>query len=584
MNLEKEEKHSSSAHILLLLLTLLSISISALAGCPQDYTQGIKVKYQLTDVKVKDSSGNYVSGLTEKDFQLLVDGKPFEIKSCDEYLSESPDSAKIQAYMKKLEDLKPGEKAPSPPVAPRFIILILDRGNLGHRAFIESKRFAKRFVNESLLPFDRVAVFMLNGTVKVLTGPTTDKERILSAIDNASAMRANDLYHLHQFEINPLYRVGGVATSNDENGISSGNSQQNPMISSRRMESEILTRNYFNIFKIIAKVFKNMPEKKSIIFFSEGFARSSTFIKMHQDYITSLNFFNSGNTSFYIVKRGPQIPEWASSADIEQANIAQVNNMPSFSYQILRERDGMLMEVASNTNGRFYDQAVKSEKVLKSLQQELGNHYLIGFVPPATNEKTHRIRISVKGYDNYQVIHRAKFITAKSFESLSDKEKMIHLEEGFLTPGFHHQLDMKVFTDNYSDKGRPRMTLAFELPAAKLHRVRSGEHELEMVLNVEDAKGNIRHRIHKTFNSRDKLENGELHLLEDFPVPGEPYAVYLAVRDNSNGNRHTWYKTVYPKQRHMKLKRAQSPFSKVSADIGTWKSKKVKDGVDIKDK
>jgi VWFA-related protein len=581
MKIIKREKNSLDIVPLIVLFAVAIFAVNSFAASPQDYTEGLKVKYQLTDVKVKDQQGNYVKGLSRADFNLLVDGKPYDIKSCDEFLSASPDSPNVREYIDKLNSLKSGEAAPAPPVAPRFFIIILDRGNLGHRAFIESKKFARRFVNETMLPFDRAAVFMLNGTLKVLTGPNTDKQRTLRAIENASAMRANDLYNLHQFEINPLYTTSGDIRPDGEDGPGY-KSTPNAIVNSRRMESELLTRNYFDIFKMIAKVFKNMPEKKSVLFFSEGFARSSTFIKMHADYLASLNFFNSGNTSFYVIKRGPRIPEWASSADIEQARISKGNSMPSFAYQILRERDDMLREVAHNTNGSFFDQSIPSDNVLKTLEHDLGNYYMLGFIPPKTNDKTHRLKLSVKGHPEYQVVHRQKFITAKSFNRLSGKEKMIHLEEGFLTPGFHQQLKMKVFTDNYSQKGKPRMTLAFELPSDGLNEVKKGEHELEMVLNIEDAKGNIRHRIHKTFNSEGRVENGELHLMEDFPVPNEPYAVYLAVRDNSNGNRSTWYKTIYPKAKHLKQIRARSPFSKVSADIGTWKSKKVKDGVKVK--
>lgn len=564
-----------------LLIFLFSFPAALLAGVPQDYSENVKVKYQLTDVKVKDAAGNHISGLKTSDFQLLVDGKVFDIKSLDEIVSESPGSEKIQKYLSELNNTPEGIKPPAPPVAPRFIVIILDRGNLGQRAFIQSKNLAKRFVKETILPFDRVAVFMFNGTVKVLTGPTTDKERILSAIDNANAMRANDLYNLHQFEINPLRQIGAPGNVEGGGNAKPGNIND-PLLESQGQQAELLTRNYFNIFKIIAKVFKNMPEKKSVIFFSEGFARSSTFIKMHQDYIASLNFFNSGNTSFFVVKRGPRVPEWAASTSVEQSRFEGVNNMPDMSRRILNERDSMLREVAENTNGLFFDQVLADNDVLKNLENEIGNYYLLGFVPPNTEDKTHKIQVSVKGHPEYQVVHRQKFITPKSFAHLSDDEKRIHLEEGFLTPGFHQQLDMSVFTDNYSSQNSPRMTVAFQLPAAKLDKTSRGEHELEMVLNVEDAQGNIRFRLHKTFSSKDKIENGELHLMEDFAVPREPYAVYLAVRDNSTGNRSTWYKTIYPKDRHMKIDRAASPFSKVSADIGSWKSQQVKDGVKVK--
>ena len=564
----------------LILALMLCLTTSLLfAGTPQDFNQNIKVNYQLTDVKVKDSAGNHIPGLTLDDFVLMVDGKPFELKSLEEVLSESPRSEKIRSYMNQLKNTPQGVTPPKPPVPPRFIVIILDRGNLGDRAFIESKFMAKRFVKETLLPFDRVAVFMINGTVKTLTGPTTDRNRILNAIDRAQGMRANDLYNLHQFEINPLREIAPPGNLEDPRPAKPGNIND-PLLNSRKAEAELLTRNYFDVFRTLSKIFQKMPEKKSVLFFSEGFARSSTFLKLHQDYLSSLNYFNSGNTTFFAIKRGPRIPQWASSASIEQSRFEGTANMPDFVRDISIQRDSMLREVAANTNGQFFDQVVNNNDLLASLESEIGNYYMLGFIPPKTEDKTHKISIGVKGHPEYQVSHRQKFITPKSFARLSDRERLIHLEEGFLTPGFHQQLDMKVFSDFFSKNGEPRVTLALSVPAEKLKAKNSNGYELELVVNVEDAQGKIRRRVHKTFSTKD-ISGNMLQCIEEMSVLREPYAIYLALRDNASGNRSTWYKTVYPKPHHMKKEQANSPFDANYVDVSGWNSKTVDDGVKV---
>jgi VWFA-related protein len=569
---------SAAKHLLLTLLICLTSTL-LFAGVPQDYSENIQVNYQLTDVKVKDSAGKHITGLTKDDFILTVDGKPFDLKSLEEVLSESGRSEKIRHYMSELKNTPKGVTPPKPPIPPRFIVIIFDRGNMGDRAFIHSKHVAKRLVKETLLPFDRVAVFMINGTVKTLTGPTTDRNRILNAIDRAQGMRANDLYNLHQFEINPLIEIAPPANLEDPRPAKPGNINK-PTMDSRKAEAELLTRNYFDIFRTMSKIFQRMPEKKSVLFFSEGFARSSTFLKLHQDYISSLNFFNSGNTTFFPIKRGPRIPQWAASTSIEQSRFEGVPNMPDYARKISLERDDMLHEVADNTNGEFFDQVVKDDDLLASLENEIGNYYMLGFIPPATDDKTHKINVSVKGHPEYQVLHRQKFITPKSFARLNDSERRIHLEEGFLTPGFHQQLDLKVFSDFYSDNGQPKVSLALSIPADKLSvKARKG-YELELVVNVEDANGQIRRRVHKTF-SADEVTGKMLQCVEELSVLREPYAIYLALRDNSSGNRSTWYKTIYPKAHHMKKERAVSPFDANYVDVSKWKSREIDDGVKV---
>ena len=546
----------------------------ASAGIPQDVNQEVKVTYQLTDVKVQDNNGRHVAGLKAKDFTLLIDGREVNIKSVDEVLSQPLKSEIIQEYVKKLEATPQGVKPPDLPVAPRFIIFVFDRGYMGEISFKQCKDLAKRMIRETLLPFDRVAVFALNNGVKVLSGPTTDKARLIAAIDGYQQSRKHDLYYPHQFEINPLRHIAPNIDPNDN--------QKKPMpvninastLKSRSSEKEVQGRNYMATFQALSKVFRNMPEKKTVLFFSDGFsAKQDSGQKIPFNYLAALEQFNSGNTTFFTIRRGPLEPEWAAGLLSEAKT-----NIFSFVQGVKAKREATMREIAQNTNGKFIDPGTDDDKLVELVERELGNYYLLGFIPPRTSDRKHGIKVQVKGHPEYNVILRESFTSRKRFNQLDESERRVHLEEGFLTPGFHRELDLKVLNDFFSKDGEPYIALALSLPADKVSN--DAGYELELVINVEDAKGQLRRRIHKTFSSSD-ISGQKLQYVEELNVIKEPFAVFLAVRDNNSGKRSTWSRVVYPKPEHMKTQKAQTPFDNTFVDISNWKSRNIDDGVKV---
>jgi VWFA-related protein len=563
---------SSKVYSVFLFISLLFVLIPAfsLAGAPQKLNEQIKVTYHLTDVKVTDKSGNHVPGLTKDDFILFIDGKPVEIKSIDEVLSESLRSPIIKDYINKLESTPQGVKPPELPVAPRFIIFVFDRGYMGEVSFRQCKELAKRMIRETLLPFDRVALFALNNGVQVLSGPTTDKEKLIAIIDGYRTSRRHDLYFPHQFEINPLRHVAPNIDPNDK--------QREPMpvninastLQGRNSEKEVQSRKYMATFKSLSDVFRNMPEKKSVIFFSDGFSA-----KNRSDYLTALEHFNSGNTTFFTIRRGPLEPEWAAGLLAE----AKRNTFP-FVQKVKTKRESTMREIAHNTNGKFIDPVTNDEKLIALLEKEIGNYYFLGFIPPKTSDRKHGIRVEVKEHPDYEVTFRESFTTRKSFKDMNNTERRIHLEEGFLTPGFHRELEMKVMTDFYSSSGKPHLALAVSIPANKISGDERQGYKLELVINIEDAKGQIRRRVHKTFESKDF--SGEiLKCIEETEVIKEPFAVYLAMRDNISGKRSTWSKVIYPRPEHEKTAKATPSATDSSVDLAQWKVNQIKDGVKV---
>lgn len=149
-----------------------------------------------------------------------------------------------------------------------------------------------------------------------------------------------------------------------------------------------------------------------------------------------------------------------------------------------------------------------------------------------------------------------------------------------MTPGLHAKLGLKVMSDFYSASGQPKATLAMAVPSGKIQKNQEKGYELELVINVEDSKGQIRSRLHKIYSSKKDHSGEYFILLEDISVLQEPYAIYLALRDNVTGHRSTWMKTIYPKPHHLKKNRATPPGNPSYNDVSKWENKVVDNGVE----
>lgn len=158
------------------------------------YTLKVYSREVLTDVSVTDKNGNPVTGLTEKDFLILDNGKPQQLASFDEHREQTT----------KLESgpATPGVFSNSllrhPP--PQVNALLFDTTTIQIVDQMYLFQQMKRFV-ESLPPGEPVAVFTRWGDVTLqLSAFTDDHAVLLTAIKRAipklqstGAWMANDM-------------------------------------------------------------------------------------------------------------------------------------------------------------------------------------------------------------------------------------------------------------------------------------------------------------------------------------------------------------------------------------------------------
>lgn len=171
---------------------ILAVSTTALAQTPtatpvpQKDDEVVKITTQLVqvDAVVTDKKGNPVTGLKDSDFQIFQDGKLQRITGLT-YVSTK------EHTVERILDVKKGKNdIPAPPVPfraselGRLVTFIVDDGNCSVSTLgIEAVREGlKKFVNEQMLPNDRVAIYRTRAGSSTLQQYTSDKAFLLRSI------------------------------------------------------------------------------------------------------------------------------------------------------------------------------------------------------------------------------------------------------------------------------------------------------------------------------------------------------------------------------------------------------------------
>lgn len=158
------------------------LPLLAASAARAQYDDAIIVSRALIDVRVTDSVGNPIEGLTPADFIVEVDGKAADVESV-EWIDENEPRV--------LADESTNEEAgeiDAPFVLPpkgRLMVLFIQTDFARERVRLQGqmnfRHYAEDFI-ETLRPHDRVAVFSFDSHLKFRSDFTSDQETIRQAV------------------------------------------------------------------------------------------------------------------------------------------------------------------------------------------------------------------------------------------------------------------------------------------------------------------------------------------------------------------------------------------------------------------
>ncbi|MDP9193673.1 MAG: VWA domain-containing protein [Acidobacteriota bacterium] len=397
----------------------------------QPLTEVIDVRVIDFDVVVTDKRGNFVSGLTKEDFEILENGVPKPLSNFYEINDGAPKRPVATEVGGRVE-----APAPPPPVTSeemkRRIIFYID--NLSLAPFNRNRVFTqmKEFLKTAMRPGDEAMVATYNRSMKVRVPFTRDAQQISSILDAIASESGL-----------------GVANRSErksfEDRIREATSYQDAISSARTYASSVEhdLRQSVSSLNALMTTLAGVEGKKILVLTSEGFpmqpgrevfayvdevARekqwtsfsSSTFEGMHFDgtnLITSVaKTANANDITLYTVHAAGLSGNTEMSAENARPTSSLVSHAAmtntTESMQLMAQMTGGLSSTNTNNFGDAF----------KRIQSDLESYYSLGY--RAGTERVDRqryLQVRMKTRKDLRVRSRQTFVEKSIQAEMGDR-------------------------------------------------------------------------------------------------------------------------------------------------------------------
>jgi VWFA-related protein len=256
-------------HSILIALAVVLIAGAPAVGFAQQSNQDVvRINTQLVqvDVVVTDKKGRHVEGLTEADFELLVDGNR---QPLTHFSHINLPVLKRELAVKKRTDSKPAaESMPTRQLAPeevrRTIALIVDDLGLSSSSTELVRETLRKFVSEQMQEGDLVAIIRTGHGLGMLEQFTSDKRILYAAIERL-------IWNPLSRDMMPSFADASGAEETDEEAAE----QQAFLSTSEELVETNFTTGTLGAVNFVVRGLRSMPGRKTVILFSDGFRINS---------------------------------------------------------------------------------------------------------------------------------------------------------------------------------------------------------------------------------------------------------------------------------------------------------------------
>ena len=150
----------------------------------------VEVSYVDVDTVVTDEMGNFISGLTRNDFELLEDGKPQKIDLFS-YVEIPVDKA--DPFLADGRPVASDSRSNRQPFTGRLFVIVLDDFDISPLRSAQTRKSAREFVDKYMGANDIAAVIYTSGRPDGAQEFTSNKQLLGAAIDKFVGRRMRSL-------------------------------------------------------------------------------------------------------------------------------------------------------------------------------------------------------------------------------------------------------------------------------------------------------------------------------------------------------------------------------------------------------
>ena len=506
---------------------------SSQSGQQDTYVFKANAELVLTNVVVRDAkTGEFVRGLTQRDFTVSENGKQQQISTFDFQtvdMAKPLNEATISGLAAGVNG--PGTKAavmanPEDLRNHRLIVMFFDLTSMQPEDLDRCVAAARDFLTNKMESADLVALVSLGDTLKVDQDFTSDKAALVNEVGIYNGTEGQG------------FAQGANADTNqaeDTTGYTPDESEYNDLNTDRELFA----------LRAISKSLEKISVKKSLLYFSGGVSRDG--IENQASLRAAINSAVRANLSIYSVDtRGLQAISPvgdASTGSLRGAGgfngAALANNMQSnFDTQ------EVMATLSSDTGGKAFFDSNDFAPAFAQVQRDTSAYYAIGFHSsnPARDGKYRKLTIKVNR-PGVKLEYRPGYYAPADFKHSGREDRERELEEQ-LTSDLP-ATDVAVYLDAMYfrlDENRFFVPVSLIVPGSQIPFVKGGDKDkatLDIIGEVIDevkrpigsARETVKLKLDPTLQARQK----NIEYTTSFNLPPGKYHLKFVVRENQTG-------------------------------------------------
>jgi len=530
---------------LLFVLLLVAVVVPGQDATTPTFSTGARLV--LRAVKVRDSGGRPLAGLTASDFTVTENGVPQRVTVCEyQQIADAAVSAR-------------GSAAPEAGMAAvsRKMVLYFDLGGIAstsmRRAFVGAMKFLERGISSA----DSIAIMASSrGNLLTVQDFTSDRDLLLAALGKLMRMDRE--------------------SSDEESTIGFGatNSEFNIFATNRRLAT--LGR--------ATRQLERTRERKALIYFSDGWSMGQG--RNLADMRALVSAARRANVEFYpIDTRGLAVQPGMGDASVASpGGVEAYNGVAGEALnEAFEQSQDALYSLAAETGGKAWLNNNNLEAGIQQAQRLYTSYYLIGYYSSntATDGKFRRISIQVPTREKVRLDYADGYYGDKVFERMSANDRERHLEEAFLLESPITEIPLAAgvhyFQLNLDEYYVPVVvTIAgAELISDRKSGNGAGRAELDLLAEVKDSNGRtiktLRDRVSFKVDpvSRERLASGLIEYDTGYTLLPGQYSIKFLVRDGETGRIGTLLQQFTVPN----LNRVEGPMRRSSIILGPPRTK-----------
>jgi VWFA-related protein len=498
----------------------------------------------LVNVVARDKKGNPVRDLKQEDFTVYEDGKKQSISSFDFEDVDKMETASGATVSGAAPGI-PGTLLQSSKKAPptldardrRLIVMFFDFSAMQPEDIDRSVDAAKKFVSTKMQPADLVALVSLATNMHVDLDFTDDKDKLTAALNSYNSNEGQGFDNGTTGSAEGTAETSGSFTEDD--------TDLNTFTADRKLLA----------LQSLMQVLGRLPQKKSIIYFSNGITQSGVDNQAALRAATAAAV--KANSSIYALDvRGLQ----AFPPGGEAQNASLHGQSAYTGASILNDLNGnaasqdTLATLSADTGGKALFDSNDFSGIFTQVQKDSSVYYVLGFVSSnlARDGKYRKLKVTVNRPD-LKLDFRAGYYAGRDFEHLdrADREQQLEDELSAQLP----RVDVPVYAGAAyfrKDDSHYYLSVSLVVPGSQIPFVTEKDKDNATIdiigVALESGKfpvGRLRDTVKLAVESTREVRRKNVQYNTGFLLAPGSYHLKFVVRENQTGRMGSFETDVH---------------------------------------